>query len=120
MRPAGIHHVGLVVTDVEAARRFYVSGLGLTERGDRPDFGFAGAWLQAGEQQVHLIEATESAPGNGHFALAVDDLDEVVRELRAAGITVSDPAGVGSGRQSFVRDPAGNLVELNQPAPVSS
>jgi catechol 2,3-dioxygenase-like lactoylglutathione lyase family enzyme len=115
MKAAGIHHVGLVVTDVEAARRFYLEHLGLSERDDRPDFGFAGAWLQVGEQQVHLIEGREAAPGAGHFALAVDDLDGVVAELRQSGVMVSDPVPAGTGRQSFVRDPSGNVIELNQP-----
>jgi catechol 2,3-dioxygenase-like lactoylglutathione lyase family enzyme len=116
VKAAGIHHVGLVVTDVDAARRFYLDQLGFSERDDRPDFGFAGAWLQVGEQQVHLIESREPAPGGGHFALAVDDLDAVVAELRESGVMVSDPAPVGTGRQSFVRDPSGNVVELNQPS----
>ncbi len=115
MKAAGIHHVGLIVADVAAARQFYVDRLGLEERTDRPDFGFDGAWLQVGEQQVHLVEGSEPTPGGGHFALAVEDLDAVVTELRAAGLRVSDPVPVGAGRQSFVKDPGGNLVELNQP-----
>ena len=116
MKAAGIHHVGLIVADVAAARHFYVDQLGFEERTDRPDFGFDGAWLQVGEQQVHLIEGAEPLPAGGHFALAVEDLDGVVAELRAAGVKVSDPVPAGSGRQSFLKDPGGNLVELNQPA----
>ena len=46
-----------VVDDVTVARDFYTRVLGLTERADRPAFGFGGAWLDAGDQQVHLIEA---------------------------------------------------------------
>jgi glyoxylase I family protein len=116
MKAAGVHHVGLIVADVAAARQFYVDRLGLEERTDRPDFGVDGAWLQVGEQQVHLVEGAEPMPGGGHFALLVEDLDGVVAELRAAGVKVSDPVLVGSGRQSFLKDPGGNLVELNQPA----
>jgi hypothetical protein len=37
-----------------------------------------------------------------------------VVELRAGGVTVSDPSPIGSGRQAFLRDPCGNLVELHQ------
>ena len=114
MKAAGIHHVGLIVTDVAAARQFYVDHLGFEERTDRPDFGFDGAWLQVGNQQVHLVAGAEP-PGGGHFALAVDDLDGVVSELRTAGLRVSDPVAVGRGRQAFLKDPGGNLVELNQP-----
>jgi len=95
--------------------RFYVDVLGLTPRTDRPDFGIGGAWLDAGGQQVHLIEG-ETPPAMGqHFAIAVDDLDAVVAELRGKGLEVSDPFGIGPGRQAFTQDPAGNVVELNQP-----
>ena len=50
-----------------------------------------------------------------HFALLVDDLDAAVAELRDQGLEVSDPSPVGPGRQAFTADPAGNMIELNQP-----
>jgi catechol 2,3-dioxygenase-like lactoylglutathione lyase family enzyme len=116
MRPSGVHHVSINVDDVEAAIHFYTEVLGLTARTDRPDFGFGGAWLDAGGQQLHLIEAGVPAGLGQHFALRVDDLDAVVEELRGAQVEVSDPSPVGTGRQAFLSDPAGNLVELHQPA----
>jgi catechol 2,3-dioxygenase-like lactoylglutathione lyase family enzyme len=88
--------------------------LGLRERGDRPDFSFAGAWLDVGGQQVHLIEAGLPADLGQHFAVRVADLDATVAELRGAGVTVSDPSPVGGNRQAFLHDPAGNLVELHE------
>jgi len=115
MRPAGLHHVSINVSDVPAARDFYVDVLGLTERADRPDFSFAGAWLDAGSQQIHLIEADVPPSLGQHFALAVTDLDAVVAELRARGVQVTDPVPVGTGRQSFLSDPAGNNIELQEP-----
>jgi len=115
MRPAGLHHVSINVDDVPAARDFYVRVLGLTERADRPDFSFGGAWLDAGNQQVHLIEADVPPSLGQHFALAVTDLDAAVAELRALGVPVTDPVPVGPGRQAFVTDPAGNRVELQEP-----
>lgn len=115
MKPLAIHHVSINVTDVEAALRFYVDVLGMTPRADRPAFTFGGAWLDAGGQQVHLIE-TAVPPSHGqHFAVHVGDLDATVAELRERGIAVSDPKPVGSSRQAFVSDPSGNLVELHQP-----
>lgn len=112
----GVHHVSINVDDVDAAAAFYVDRLGLTRRTDRPDFGFGGAWLDAGGQQVHLIEAPMPGDRGQHFALRVTDLDATVDELRAAGLEVSDASPVGTGRQAFLHDPAGNLVELHQPA----
>lgn len=115
MRTSGVHHVSINVHDVAAALRFYVDVLGLTVRPDRPAFSFDGAWLDAGDQQVHLIAATVPSQHGQHFALRTDDIDADVAELRARDIEVTDPVAVGSGRQCFLRDPSGNRVELNQP-----
>lgn len=116
MTPLGIHHVSINVTDTASAVEFYTSVLGLTERDDRPDFSFPGAWLDLAGQQVHLLEIDMPDDRGQHFAVGVADLDAAVAEIRGQGVTVSDPKPVGSGRQSFLHDPSGNLVELNQPA----
>ena len=114
MRPLAVHHVSINVDDVEAALAFYTDLLGLSARTDRPDFAFGGAWLDAGGQQVHLIEGAPPAGLGQHFALLVDDLDGTVAELRERAVEVSDPKPVGSSRQAFLTDPSGNLVELHQ------
>ena len=116
MRPLGVHHVSINVDDVDAALAFYVGTLGLEQRPDRPDLGFPGAWLDAGAQQVHLIGARVPGDQGQHFALQVADLAATIGELRAAGVVVSDEVLVGTGRQSFTHDPAGNLLELHQVA----
>jgi glyoxylase I family protein len=111
-----VHHVSINVDDgLDAALSFYTDVLGLEQRTDRPDFGVGGAWLNAGGQQVHLIEAPVPPSLGQHFALAVEDLAAVVDELRGRGLTVSDPVKVGGGQQAITTDPAGNTVELNQP-----
>jgi glyoxylase I family protein len=112
----GIHHVSVNVDDVGKAAAFYVDVLGLRRRDDRPDFGFDGAWLDCGAQQVHLIEGAVPEGLGQHFAFAVADLDGVVAQLRADGVEVTDPRPVGPGRQAFLHDPSGNMVELNEPA----
>jgi glyoxylase I family protein len=110
--------VALNVTDVPAALTFYTEVLGLIQRDDRPDFGIAGAWLNAGDQQVHLIELPPPTNKGQHFALLYDDLAQVVATLRAQGFTVSDPASTSPGRQqAFMNDPWGNAIELHQHAP---
>jgi glyoxylase I family protein len=112
--PTGVDHVAINVTDVPAAITFYTEMLGLTQNHERPDFGFAGAWLDAGNQQIHLIEL-QAPPNLGqHFALLYDDLDAVVAELRSKGLEVTDPKPSGPGRhQAFVSDPWGNGIELH-------
>ena len=114
MTPLGIHHVSINVTDTAAAVEFYTSVLGLTVRDDRPNFSFAGAWLDLAGQQVHLLEIDMPDDHGQHFAIGVADLDGAVAEIRDRGVTISEPKPVGNGRQSFLHDPSGNLVELNQ------
>jgi glyoxylase I family protein len=116
VQPLAVHHVSINVDDVDAALDFYTGILGLTARADRPDFGFGGAWLDAGGQQVHLIEGTVPEGNGEHFALLVADLAETIAELRERGVTVSDSMPVGRGDQAFLHDPAGNLIELHQAA----
>jgi glyoxylase I family protein len=115
MHPSAIHHVSVNVTDLDAALAFYVGRLGLTQRTDRPATLGGGAWLDAGRQQLHLIVDTPPAALGQHFALLVDDLDAAVAELRAAGLTVSDPVPIGRARQAFLADPDGNGIELHEP-----
>jgi len=113
--PTGIDHVAINVPDVPDAIAFYTKVLGLTLNGDRPDFGFAGAWLDAGGQQVHLIELPVPPAMGQHFAILYDDLEAVVTELRAKGLDVTDPAPTSAGRlQAFVNDPWGNAIELHE------
>jgi len=113
---AGLHHVALNVRDLDVALGFYVGALGLRPL-PRPELAVPGAWLQAGPSQVHLVVVTEPRPDRGqHFALAVADLEAVIADLEARGVAVTrlDPVA-GAGRQAFVRDPFGNLIELNEP-----
>ena len=115
MQVRGVHHVSINVEDVDAALGFYVGQLGLVQRPDRPDFGFPGAWLDAGGQQVHLIELPAPPNMGQHFALLYDDIAAVVKELRAQGLQVTDPMPSGPNRhQAFVSDPWGNGIELHQ------
>ncbi|MHB8329526.1 MAG: VOC family protein [Acidimicrobiales bacterium] len=114
MQPLGVHHVSINVTDVQEALTFYAEVLGLAPRTDRPDFGFGGAWLDAGAQQVHLIEAPAPDARGQHFAIRIEGIDDVVAEIRRCGVEVSDPVPVGGSRQAFLHDPAGNAIELHQ------
>jgi catechol 2,3-dioxygenase-like lactoylglutathione lyase family enzyme len=116
MKLQGVHHVSLNVRDVEEARRFYVEVLGLEEI-PRPAFPFPGAWLRSGGQEIHLIrQEGQRAPEGQHFAFHVDDVDGAAAALAARGVAVGGPMDVpGAGRQAFLRDPSGNLIELNQP-----
>lgn len=111
----GIHHVSLNVDDVAQARAFYVDLLGMRLL-ERPDLGFPGVWLAAGEQEIHLlgIESGERAKEQ-HFALLVEDLEQVIAHLEAHDTPCSKPSEIaGICVQSFAHDPSGNMIEFHQ------
>ncbi len=116
MEPAGVHHVAICVADADAAKEFYVDVLGCRVRDDRPDFGFPGFWLDAGSQQIHLMEFGAPERSMSHYALRVDDADAWCEHLAAKGVEHQRSDYVpGAGRQVFLHDPSGNQIELNQP-----
>jgi catechol 2,3-dioxygenase-like lactoylglutathione lyase family enzyme len=113
MKALAVHHVSINVADLDEAIAFYTKALGLAVRSDRPTSLGAGAWLDAGSQQIHLIEGPPPPAYGQHFALLVDDLDEAVAQLRRTGVTVSEPVAIGRARQAFLSDPSGNTIELH-------
>ena len=114
-----LNHVSLLVSDTARALDFYHGLLGLAIDASRPDLGFPGAFLDAGNAQLHLLElqlaggrkAQEKHGGRDrHVALDVLDLDAVVAVLDREGIAYTLSR---SGRRAlFCRDPDGNAVEL--------
>ena len=76
--------MSICVTDADAGLAFYRDVLGCTPL-PRPDLG-PGHWLDAGGQQVHLMQSDDPPPRSNHFAFRVDDLDAVVEELRGKGV----------------------------------
>ena len=115
MAMQGIHYVSINVDDVDEAVRFYTEVLEL-ENMDRPDLGFPGAWLRAGDQEVHLLGISDGKPPKPqHFAFLVDNLDAVRERLQGFDTKVSKPNEIaGVCVQSFTHDPSGNMLEFNQ------
>jgi catechol 2,3-dioxygenase-like lactoylglutathione lyase family enzyme len=115
----GFNHVSFPVQDLERSLRFYCDVLGL-EPIPRPAFPFAGAWLRAGDLQVHLIVPPPGTPVGepppalnplaGHVAVAIDAYAPVVEALKARSLDVLE-GGEAQG-QLWVRDPDGHLIEL--------
>ncbi len=110
-------HTAILVSDLDRADWFYGEVLGLTPV-ERP-LKFPGTWYQVGAMQLHLIVsdsasmelASEKWGRNPHVAFGIDDLDEMLRRLEAAGCPVQRSA---SGRPAlFTRDPDGNIIELS-------
>ncbi|UCE90267.1 MAG: VOC family protein [Pseudomonadota bacterium] len=124
MNIQGLLHVSVLVADLERALEFYEGVLGLRASDERPELGFAGAWLDVGAQQIHLLALPNPDPVQGrpehggrdrHVALAVASLEPVRRALETAGVEFTLSR---SGRRAlFCRDPDGNALELVESAP---
>ena len=116
----GLNHVSVVARDLEESTRFYVDVLGLA-RVPTPDFGFPVQWLEVGGQQVHLFERQDEAPPSAHLAFEVDDVVGVYERARELGVLDRDTFGYaaaelpGGEAQLYLRDPAGNLIEVDHP-----
>lgn len=114
----GLNHFTVLTDDLEATRRFYIDLLGLTE-GERPPFGFPGAWLYCGGQPVlHVIAGRDLPPQRAgvidHMAFTATDLEGWKAKLAARGIAYDLRRQPGTGVwQMFFFDPNGAKVELD-------
>jgi catechol 2,3-dioxygenase-like lactoylglutathione lyase family enzyme len=116
-----IHHVNIRTKDLDASIAFYRDALGL-RLGERPDFGFPGAWpYDEDKPAVHLNEAVEApstaASAFDHVAFFTDDLDAVLARLDDMGVHTYGlrPLPDGHIRQCFMKDPNGISVEITGP-----
>src|SRR3954451_10374777 len=76
-------------------------------------------WAERDGHQVHvprLRETSRMAPGHAAVPLG-DEYEPTQERLRAAGHQVDDHEEYWGSPRSFVRDPAGNLIELMRFAP---
>ncbi len=124
--PSETVNVRYLVDDVEAAVAWYTRHLGFEVLNSYPP---AFADVQRGALRLLLSGPKSSAgqpmadgerPGPGgwnRIHLIVDDLEAEVSRMRAAGVTFRNDIVSGpGGSQVLAVDPAGNLVELFQPA----
>ena len=74
--------------------------------------------MEAGETQIHLMWVDEPvALPRGHVAVVAEAYDDVVEALRVAGHEVEPRREHWGAPRAYVRDPAGNLVEVMAWAP---
>lgn len=117
---AYINHVSIGAKDLDESVRFYSEVFG-AEKIDTPNFGYPVQWLRLGDLQLHIFQRTAEASAYHHFAVAVDDFDAVFRATRERKLHDRATQGhhlfeLPSGQvQLYIRDPGGNLVEVNCP-----
>jgi methylmalonyl-CoA epimerase len=129
-----IDHVAIVVRELDTALRFYRDTLGVAPSRviDFPREGVKIAFLPLGGpdgSEIELLEPTDPAGGVArflekrgegihHICLEVEDIDEALAELTAAGAAVLDttPRPTAEGRGIFLHPTGtgGVLLELVQ------
>jgi YD repeat-containing protein len=121
VRATRVNHVSISANDMETSVRFYEQLLGV-ERLPTPDFGMQVQWLRlANGQQLHIFIRDTSAPPYHHVGFDVDDFEAVYTRARDMGLLDSDTFGAqvrahpSGWVQMYLRDPAGNLVEIDWP-----
>lgn len=118
--------VRYIVDDVDAAVAFYTNNLGFrleTQFGpamailERDDLRLWVAGPMASASKPMADGARPSAGGWARFVLTVADLEGLVARLKRDGVKFKNEIVEGpGGKQTLCVDPAGNVVELFEPA----
>jgi catechol 2,3-dioxygenase-like lactoylglutathione lyase family enzyme len=117
---ARINHVSINARDLQESVDFYVELLG-AELIPTPNFGLPVQWLALGRTQLHLFERDLEPTSHHHFGITVEDLEPVYRAAERRGAFDRDSFRnhlvelPGDVVQLYLRDPAGNLIEIDQP-----
>lgn len=116
MKATGFTHAH----DLDESVRFYRELFGMEEI-PAPDFPFPVRWLRLGDLQLHLFESDDPAPQGHHFGVDVNNFEVAYEKVRVLGAREKQgyfsklyelPDG---SVQMYLRDPAGNMVEVNWP-----
>ena len=124
IEPRSVVHFSIAVSDLDASRKFYTEILGLTLVHDTPAVGMV--FLRAGAD--HVILAKSDAPirrdpkdsRRAHHAFKVDpEKYEAAKVFLASkGVEVFEEEdrkkGVFVGRQFYIRDPDGTVIEFTE------
>jgi catechol 2,3-dioxygenase-like lactoylglutathione lyase family enzyme len=120
MKPTGILHFAIGVSDLEEGRKFYEGVLGCTYLRQNDDSVF----MQAGNEYFVLTNAgkhTRPNPPGGyefHHAFIVDggDFDATCAYLEESGFPILIYEDEGhrtfTGRHAYIQDPFGNALEI--------
>lgn len=101
----------------DRGRAFYADLLGLIEipkAGSLAERG--GLWFRIGALELHLgVEDGFRPAKKAHPGLLVDDLQDLVTSLEAAGYATRPDHLLEGYDRAYVNDPFGNRIELLQP-----
>jgi catechol 2,3-dioxygenase-like lactoylglutathione lyase family enzyme len=118
IEPKSVVHFSIAVSDLEASRKFYTEVLGLKYVQTSQALGLV--FLKAGDDYVLLaksdapLERSAKDARRAHHAFKVD----AKKELTAKGVEIFEEedrkTGVFVGRQFYIRDPDGTVIEFTE------
>ena len=75
-------------------------------------------WVQREGTQIHLAPLEDPiAARQGHVAVVAPDYEAVLRALSERGFELREGSNAWNAPRSFVRDPAGHLIEIMSAPP---
>ena len=125
------HHTGLSVPNLEESIKWYQDMLGFTveKRMDMPFLHAKLAFMKYRDFRIEIFEVEGAKPlpderrypqkdltthGWKHLSLGVKDVKKTMEILKEKGADIALEGEVNGEAMGFVRDNAGNLVELNK------
>lgn len=129
-----LDHIGIAVEDLEQARRLYAEVLGfpVSEPEELPERQLRLCMVNVGGAQVELLWPThpdsavakflqKRGPGIHHICYRVDDVNQKLERLKAAGVKLIDQRARPGAHQTLVafihpQSAGGVLLELCQDA----
>lgn len=114
----GIDHVQIAVPRALESEclAFYRDLLGSAEIEKPADLkASGGAWFRLANLELHIGIDPETSPASKrHICLRVKDADKARNSIEAQGMTIEMFGAVERLRRFFIRDPAGNRIEIAQ------
>jgi catechol 2,3-dioxygenase-like lactoylglutathione lyase family enzyme len=114
----GIDHVQIAVPRRLEAEclTFYRDVIGLSEIPKPEELRErGGAWFQVGQVQLHIGVDSEPSPrSKRHVCLLVRDLAAAKAQLSERGVAIEEESRAEGLLRFFIRDPAGNRIEIGQ------
>lgn len=124
IEPRSVVHFSIAVSNLEASRKFYTDILGLALVQDAPAQGMV--FLRAGRDHVILARSDtplkrdpkDSRRAHHAFKVDPDKYEDAKSFLAAKGVEVFEEEnrkkGVFVGRQFYIHDPDGNVIEFSE------